>query len=248
MAREKLLLLGFGNVARHLAAFYASGADSSRLVFATTRSAEHLAEIESLGIEPVLLDGTTDAIISQICKAAAKVVYISSTGVYGGHEGIIDHLTPVDEAAEGAGGRIAAETLWLGNGNTVVLRAPALYSADYGLHKRLASGHYKLPGDGERFTSRIHMEDLARIIDAVFLSDIECGAYPVGDVCPCTQKEIVTWLCKKFDLPFPDSIPLEKAHHTQKGNRRVDPSYLLQRLNIRLLYPSYKDGLSQLNI
>ncbi|MEZ4533914.1 MAG: hypothetical protein R3D26_02745 [Cyanobacteriota/Melainabacteria group bacterium] len=38
-------------------------------------------------------------------KAAAKVVYISSTGVYGGHEGIIDHLTPVDEAAEGAGGK-----------------------------------------------------------------------------------------------------------------------------------------------
>ena len=265
MAREKLLLLGFGNVARHLAAFYASGADSSRLVFATTRSAEHVAEIESLGIEPVLLDGTssferlqslsegsfvlvsfppdgtTDAIISQICKAAAKVVYISSTGVYGGHEGIIDHLTPVDEAAEGAGGRIAAETLWLGNGNTVVLRAPALYSADYGLHKRLASGHYKLPGDGERFTSRIHMEDLARIIDAVFLSDIESGAYPVGDVCPCTQKEIVTWLCQKFDLPFPDSMPLEKAHHTQKGNRQIDPSYLLQRLNIRLLYPSYRD-------
>lgn len=261
MAREKLLLLGFGNVARHLAAYYGS----SRHVYATTRSADRVAEIESLGIEPVLLDGTssferlrslfegsfvlvsfppdgtTDAIISQMSGSASKVVYISSTGVYGGHEGIIDHLTSVDEAAEGAGGRIAAEALWLRNGNTVVLRAPALYSADYGLHKRLASGQYKLPGDGERFTSRIHMEDLARIIDAVFESDIESGAYPVGDVCPCTQKEIVTWLCQKFDWPFPDSMPLEKAHHTQKGNRQIDPSYLLQRLNIRLLYPSYRD-------
>lgn len=267
MSDGNLLLLGFGNVARHLAAFYKDAAGSDRHIYATTRSAERFAELQNLGIEPILLDGassfdklepifedafvlvsfppdgTTDATLSRMAGSAAKVVYISSTGVYGRHEGIIDHHTPVDETAEGAGGRLVAEEHWLRNGNAVVLRAPALYSADYGLHKRLVSGQYKLPGDGERYTSRIHMEDLARIIDAVFESDIESGAYPVGDVCPCTQKEIVTWLCRKFDLPFPDSIPLEAAHHTQRGNRRVDPSHLLQRLNIRLLYPSYKDGL-----
>lgn len=269
MSDGNLLLLGFGNVARHLAAFYKDAAGSGRHIYATTRSAARLTELQNLGIEPVSLDGassfdkleplfedafvlvsfppdgTTDATLSRMTGSASKVVYISSTGVYGRHEGIINQRTPVDENAEEAGGRLVAEEHWLRNGNTVVLRAPALYSADYGLHKRLAAGQYRLPGDGERYTSRIHMEDLARIIDAVFHSDIESGAYPVGDLCPCTQKEIVTWLCRKFDLPFPDSIPLEAAHHTQKGNRRVDPSHLLRRLNIRLLYPSYRDFFDQ---
>lgn len=268
MQEKTLLFLGFGNLAR----FVFQACAGYKTLYATTRGGAKLEELFSKSIEPIFVDpqsvqncldgiseagkgarvlvtfppdGVTDELLSGRLVDCQKVVYISSTSVYGNHTGIVNELSDVDRDCQRAQLRIEAERLWSARCSAVVLRAPALYGSNYGLHKSLLEGKYKLPGQGERFTSRIHMEDLARIVLAVFDSDIESGAYPVGDLYPCTQIELVTWLCARMSIALPASIPSEQAHHTLRSDRKVDSSFILSRLGCSLKYPTYKEGFEQ---
>jgi len=176
---------------------------------------------------------------------AKKIVYISSTGVYGEFSGIIDEQTPCSQQAE-ANVRHAAETYWRALG-ACALRAPALYGPGTGLHKRLLAGTYKLPGNGENYTSRIHLDDLAVIVAAAFDLAKKHSMYVVGDLLPTTHIETVSWLCQKLNLPLPPSQPLDHPglHYTMKANRQVDSSLMRRELQVSLMYPTYKEGFSQ---
>lgn len=178
-------------------------------------------------------------------SGAKKIVYISSTGVYGEFSGIVDEQTPCSRQAE-AIGRHAAETYWRALG-ACALRAPALYGPTTGLHKRLLAGTYKIPGNGGNYTSRIHLDDLAVIIDAAFELANPGSMYVVGDLQPSTHIETVTWLCQKLDLPIPASLPLDHStiHSTMRANRQVDASLMRRELLVSLKYPTYKEGFTQ---
>ncbi|MBS1994856.1 MAG: hypothetical protein JSS86_01040, partial [Cyanobacteria bacterium SZAS LIN-2] len=138
---------------------------------------------------------------------ARKLVYISSTAVYGEATGVVDERTACSDSAV-AVERRAAEVFW-GSLGACVLRAPGLYGPATGLHRRLLAGNYKLPGDGSNYASRIHLEDLARIIEAAFTGAQPGSLYVTGDLRPATHLEVVTWLCRRLDLPLPPSIPLD---------------------------------------
>ena len=262
---KKLFFLGFGNAAAdvfNLAFEYGTK-------YATTRNRKRLEELTSLSLNVILLegsaqdydleavgrasrgahvlvsfppDGVSDEILSAALVEPSKVVYISSTGVFGEKSGVIDDTVEPDYNCETAIGRINAEKIWSELANTVILRAPALYGPSYGLHKSLAAGKFKLPGDGSRYTSRIHLSDLARIILKVFEADIEYGAYNVGDLKPATQLEVVSWLCEKMDIEMPESKELSQVHHTLRANRQIDSSRLLKALDLTLTYPTYVEG------
>lgn len=186
-------------------------------------------------------DGKTDAIIAPACLRARSLVYISSTSVYGKQEGTIHDTTPVDESSPETAPRLEAEKIWRSIGGNVV-RAPGFYSCEYGMHKRLKEGSYKLPGDGRRYSSRIHLSDLASIVMALLQSNKQGETYVVGDQQPATHQEVAHWLCGELKLPPPPSVPLEEVHHTLRGNRQVDGSRVLQDLGITLEYPNYKAG------
>jgi hypothetical protein len=185
-----------------------------------------------------------DARLARAVRGAEKVVYISSTGVYGGVSGVIDEETPVDRDSSATAPRLAAEEIWRSIG-AVVLRAPALYGPDYGMHISLHSGKYKLPGDGSRYSSRIHLDDLANLTLLALEFAAAGSTYVVGDKTPAPQLEVVEWLCAQLGLSLPDSIPLEDAHITQRGNRQIRADKVLRDLNAVLIYPTYKDGFSQ---
>ncbi|MBX9690641.1 MAG: hypothetical protein K2X27_28255, partial [Candidatus Obscuribacterales bacterium] len=96
------------------------------------------------------------------------------------------------------------------------------------------------------FISRIHLEDLARIVRAVFEAGIMADStYLVGDENPCSIGEVANWLCQEMNLPLPESIALEEAHPTLRGNRAIDASRILNELQLKLLYPNYKEGYKQ---
>ena len=46
--------------------------------------------------------------------------------------------------------------------------------------------------------------------------------FVVGDLEPCRQIEMVSWLCEQLALPLPPSAPLEAVHETLRRNRRID--------------------------
>ena len=258
---NKLVLIGFGNTASYLS----KEASSYDIKYATTRSQSKFERIEASNLEPILIhenkfgelseitkdadvlvsfppDGESDLHIAEAIANSRRLIYISSTSVYGDQEGKITYKTELDRNCSYAQKRIEAEEIWQKYCNAVVLRAPALYCPEYGLHKSLLDGKFRLPGDGTRYSSRIHLTDLGRIIRKVFELDSIEGSFVVGDLCPSTQIEVVTWLCNKLNLELPLSKPLEEAHYTQRSNRQIDPGHILDLLDYSLLYPTYKEG------
>src|SRR5262249_40147588 len=96
---------------------------------------------------PVLVafapDGRTDAALAP-ALARARVVYVSTTGVYGRARGHVDETTAVDPSEPRAADRLAAERAYRDLGATV-LRAAGIYGPWRGLHRRLLGGDFKIP-------------------------------------------------------------------------------------------------------
>ncbi len=186
-------------------------------------------------------DPNADSLVSRLAVGATGIVYISSTAVYGKAEGVINESTPVDEESVQAQSRLEAERKWLEVGASVI-RAPGIYGHGGGLHHRLISGQYRLPGDGSNFVSRIHVDDLSAMILSALISNQKQQIFLGGDAKPTTHREIVEWLVSRLNLPFPESMPLEQCHYTQRGNRKVDASASLAKLGTVLQYPTYVEG------
>jgi nucleoside-diphosphate-sugar epimerase len=190
-------------------------------------------------------DGVDSALAPLLAQARA-ISYLSTTGVYEDLEGVIDDATPLPAAPSAKYAAVlGAEAAYRAVG-AAVLRSPGIYGAERGIHVRLARGDFKLSGDGSRYGSRIHVEDLAELLLASAKTPGE--TFVVGDLEPCRQRDMVAWLCQRFGLPFPDSAPLEQVHETLRRNRRIDSARALQRLGVTLKYPTYREGSAQSSI
>lgn len=187
--------------------------------------------------------GSTDAALAPLLAKARAVTYLSTTGVYEDLEGVIDSSTPVPPPASPKYAAVlAAEAAYRAVG-AAVLRSPGIYGAERGIHLRLARGQFKLSGDGSRYGSRIHVEDLAALLLASAATPGE--TFVVGDREPCRQRDMVAWLCAQMGLPFPASAPLAEVHETLRRNRRVDATGALERLGVTLQYPTYREAFAR---
>jgi nucleoside-diphosphate-sugar epimerase len=188
-------------------------------------------------------DGRTDALIAP-ALARARVVYVSTTGVYGRARGRVDETTDVDPSEPRAAERLAAERAYRDVGATV-LRAAGIYGPWRGLHRRLLAGDFKIPGSGTNVVSRIHVTDLARLILAVLgpLGDPQRGeAFVAADDAPVPQIEVLRWLCERLALPLPPEAPIAEVAPTLRHDRSVDNTRIKRALAMTLFYSSYREG------
>lgn len=189
------------------------------------------------------LPGHADAaILEGLQPHAVRVVYLSTTGVYGdiAH---VDETTPIAprtgrELQRAATERAVAAGPW----SSLILRPAAIYGPGRGAHVAMAEGRYALPGDGSKYISRIHVDDLAAVAAAALTSDLT-GAYPVADEEPCSSLEIATFCARQFGLPMPPFANDAEVPVSRRGNRRVDGRAILRLLRVELRYPSYRQGL-----
>ncbi len=169
-----------------------------------------------------------------------RLVYISSTGVYGEQVEINEtsQASPSDER-----GRVRLEDeTWYAAGpwSSLVLRSSAIYGPNRGVHAALREG--RLPrGSASGVVSRIHVEDLAALAEAGLFSDLT-GAWPVADETPCSSGEIANWYaalsgCSTLG-PSTDS-----PTGTQVNGRRVDGREICKLLGVKLQYPSWQAGI-----
>ncbi len=255
-----ILLLGFGQTAK--AVFKAIVPKTK--VYATSRDPGRQTELADYGLEPVIMpmpdpeiiellakyqnvlvsfppDGCTDALLAPACRGARCIVYISSTSVYGNYQGRVTDTTPVSANSEHIQKRLTAEEIWRANGATI-LRAPGIYGPDSGLHLRLSKTSANISSYTSKIVSRIHVDDLAQLVIAVWQKQYRSRMYVTGDLAPASQMEVVSWLCARMgiDKPLPDSgyPPLGNVH----GGRDIDAGKVLKDLGISLKYPSYKEG------
>lgn len=171
--------------------------------------------------------------------APARVVYISSTGVYGGRVEV-DSGTPATPNDARGHARLEEER-WMTSGpwSSLILRSAAIYGPGRGVHAAIREG--KMPrGAGAAIVSRIHVDDLAAIAEAGLFSDIQ-GAWPVADDAPCSTNEIVSW-CRDHLKLQSDSIPEIPAAAPISG-RKIDGREIRNLLQVELQYPSWQTGI-----
>jgi nucleoside-diphosphate-sugar epimerase len=174
-------------------------------------------------------------LVDQLGDAPARVVYLSTTGVYGAAP-FVDESTGVDPRTEQhqlrleEEGRVAA-----GPWPSLILRPAAIYGPGRGVQESIRRGACRVD---ENFVSRIHVDDLAAHVEAALLSDVS-GAYPVADEEPCSSREIAEFCARLLGLPLPSPAPAKAG----SINRRVDGSAIRRALGITLSYPSYRVGI-----
>ncbi|MEM1093419.1 MAG: NAD-dependent epimerase/dehydratase family protein [Bacteroidota bacterium] len=183
----------------------------------------------------------TPRILDLLGDRPARVVYLSSTGVYG-NQNHIDETTPAAPSnAPQRLRRAAEERVLAGPWSALVLRPAAIYGPDRGMHISMQRGRYKLVGDGNTRVGTVHADDLAALAAAALQSDLT-GAFPVADADPALRKERVAYVVERFGLPWPPSMPISEAHHTQRHARLIDASFIWNALGVDLQYPSFRDA------
>jgi nucleoside-diphosphate-sugar epimerase len=111
-------------------------------------------------------------ILAQGSSAVRRLIYVSTTGVYGDHRGAkVSELTPVNPQSERAQRRVDAERalrLWgPAHGIAVtILRVPGIYAANRLPLERLQSQMPALLPEEDAYSNHIHSDDLARLVCA----------------------------------------------------------------------------------
>lgn len=179
--------------------------------------------------------------VEALAGKAARVVYLSTTGVYGDQR-VVDERSEAGPTTERTRLRLAAEErVMAGPWSACVLRPAAIYGPGRGAHESIRVGRWKIAGDGSAYTSRIHVDDLAAIAAAAVLGEL-AGAWPVADAEPCTNGEITRFCCELLGVPLPESVPAGALDETRRADRRVDGRAVLRELSVTLRYPTYKIG------
>jgi nucleoside-diphosphate-sugar epimerase len=185
------------------------------------------------------LNEITPSLVSALKESPpARVVYLSTTGVYGSAHFVDEHTEPAPRT-ERECLRAAAEAAvpW----SSLVLRPAAIYGPSRGIHAAMRAGTFRLPASPNNFVSRIHVDDLAALACAGLFSNLE-GGYPVADEEPCTSLEAAQFCATLLGIPLPPSAAIAELGETRRADRRVDGSAARRLLNVQLRYPSYKTG------
>ncbi len=166
-----------------------------------------------------------------------RVIYISSTGVYG-RQSFVDCSSAM-EPSEEKGIRRMEEELWLGAQPwaTMVIRPAAIYGPGRGIHVRLRDG--KAPrAEGNTFVSRVHVDDLAAILELAVTSTLE-GAWPLADNLPCSTNAIREWCAELLRVGNGGSA----EDSIRVSGRTVDAEELREKFGVVQHYPGYPEGL-----
>ncbi len=184
----------------------------------------------------------TAPIVAPRLANAARVVYLSTTGVYGGTH-LVDETTLPAPRHFREELRVEEErTLSAGPWSTLVLRPAAIYGPGRGVHESMRAGKYRLPGDGSNFISRIHVDDLAAHCVAALDATLT-GAFPVADEEPCPAREIAEFCSRLLGVPMPEFTEILPGDDTRRADRRVDGRAIREALGIALRYSNYRQGL-----
>lgn len=190
-----------------------------------------------------------------------RIVYISTTGVYGDCQGDwVDETAPLRPGSERAKKRVSAEDqlrhFALNRGiNLTVLRVPGIYGPERLPVERIKRGDPVLRPADAPFSNRIHVDDLVQCCVAAMQSESADGVYNVSDDQPSTMTHYFYGVADVMGLPRPPSVSFDKAKEVMgegmlsylRESRRVSNRRMHEGLGVSLLYPSLAEGLASLS-
>lgn len=274
---KTLLSLGHGYSAQALAALLLP---QGWHIIGTTRSEGKAEKLRASGVEPLIWPGTdltpaldrSTHLLSSISPddagdpvlaalgpqiAAAKldwVGYLSTTGVYGDHQGgWVDEDTPLTAGTKRGQQRILAEAQWQALGLPLhIFRLAGIYGPGRGPFAKVRDGTARRIIKPNQVFSRIHVDDIAQTLAASIARPNPGQIYNVCDDDPAPPEDVIAYAAECLGLPVPPAVAWDEAEMSPMArsfyaeSKRVRNDRIKDELGVRLIYPDYRAGLKAL--
>tara|TARA_R110002074_G_scaffold152364_5_gene306323 strand:+ start:2866 stop:3720 length:855 start_codon:yes stop_codon:yes gene_type:complete len=250
-------------------------------IIGTTRSAKKMADIAASGVEPLLWPGSDiselvariphllisagpdasgdpvlNALKPQIADAAAGlrwVGYLSTTGVYGDHQGDwVDEDTALAPSTKRGLARVKAEAEW----QTIrdlplhIFRLAGIYGPGRGPFAKVRGGTARRIIKKGQVFSRIHVDDIAQALELSIASPQQGAIFNLCDDDPAPPQDVIGYAAELLGLPLPEAEDFETADLTPMArsfyaeSKKVRNDRAKEQLGWRPKYPDYKTGLA----
>ncbi len=184
-------------------------------------------------------------------KHLKRLVFVSTTGVYGDHGGEWVHeSTPPQPATEAGQVYLQAEQRvqkHLAPEQVVVLRMAGLYGPGRVPYAKelQATGRLAVPLEG--YLNLIQVEDAAQVVVRALEHQRPSPVLLVSDGHPVQRKEFYRYLASLLGVSRPQFVPpspeSSRAIRSQ-ADKRICNRRMLQELQLRLRFPDYRTGLA----
>jgi len=196
--------------------------------------------------------------LAMLPHAPARLVYLSTTGVYGNRDGErVDETSEARPESARAERRLAAERMlaeWCTGRQTtaVVLRVPGIYGPGRLGTDSIRSGMPVLEEKDANPGNRIHVDDLATCCIAALAPGVPDGIYNVGDGDHRSGTWFTNEVARQAGLPPPPTISLAEAKKTfspmrlsfLRESRIVDTKKMREVLGVLPKYADAADGIA----
>jgi len=211
-------------------------------------------------MEEVYVQGLKN-VLAAVSPEIGRVIYISSTGVYGQVAGeMINEDSVTEPTREGGRVCLAAEQALaahpLGQ-RAVILRLAGIYGPGRVPNRADLLEQKPLPFDPESSLNLIHVDDAATVVLAAEKSATAPRTYVVADGHPVARGDYYAELARLWNAPPPifatpgdvDSNSGNTIAPPRRGgaDKRIDTARLMSELAPVLEYPDYRAGLRGVN-
>ena len=193
--------------------------------------------------------------IAGIAPRLAWAGYLSTTGVYGDHAGgWVNEDTPPAPTTGRGRQRVAAEVAWRAIPGLPlhIFRLAGIYGPGRGPFAKVRRGTARRIVKPGQVFSRIHVDDIARVLDASVARPDPGVIYNVCDDEPAAPQDVIAHAARLLGVPLPAEVPFDEADLSPMArsfyaeSKRVSNRRILDELGVELAYPDFRAGLRAL--
>jgi nucleoside-diphosphate-sugar epimerase len=186
------------------------------------------------------------------------VGYLSTTAVYGDRGGDwVDETSACTPSTDRGKARLAAEDEWLELGLDTglpvhIFRLAGIYGPGRGPFSKVRDGSARRIIKPGQVFSRIHVEDIASVLEASIERPHPGAIYNVCDDEAAPPEDVIAHAARLLGLPLPPEEAYDKAEMSPMArsfyaeSKRVSNARIKQELGVTLAYPTYREGLAAL--
>ena len=181
------------------------------------------------------------------------VGYVSATSVYPDQEqGFIDETVPAAPATKRGLARLKSEQEWQEACHAEIFRVAGIYGPGRNAILNLLEGSARIIEKEGQISNRIHQTDITNIIIAAIAKPRPLRIINLCDQEPASQGAVVRYASSLLGVEPPEPIAFEDAELTPMSRsfyvsrRRLRSVIVGPELGVKLMYPTYRDGLRSL--
>ena len=181
-------------------------------------------------------------------NASPRVIYVSSTRVYGQQHGEWVDENSVTEPTDAYGCILLEaeeQVLAFAEHNNTIVRFSGIYGPDAQFMRRLAAEAKPVQYDPPSFTNRVHREDcvgsLVFLTHKALAGEILADHYLVSDDEPASKWQVVSWLAEQGAL----SSPAKEVCDASVGQGKRCSNQRIREQGYSFKYPTYRQGFSK---